>query len=305
MKVIKFALPYHAILPPVAKAEEGLAIRPYAPPLPEELSSFGFVPRTSEYDRLLTEFEGGFAFFVRIDEKIIPGAAIASGLREALKKHYEEYGRYPGRKEKQELRENVALAYRRKALIKTTVIGFYYHSKTRFLVAATPSGRLADIAMAALTQAIPDLKIEPVHQSELPLRMTTRLSTWLDRDNEAVNSDAAFDEFELGSELMLVGERKKLTIKTTNIDNSRQAIQEAVKAGYSFKLARFEHPIGIAFRLDADFHLKGIEYENPGDFDSDSLESLWQHEASVQLLLVSQTLTLLVEMLGVELKLQS
>lgn len=299
MKIIKFAVPYHAFLPPLALLEEAFEAMPYTPPMETELRSIGFTPRNPDSSRLISEFEGGFAFFVRVDEKIIPGAAIASGLREAVQKVYEETGRYPGRKEKLELRDQVALDYRRKALIKTTVVGCFYNPSTRYLVLSTPSQRLADLVMNLLRDTVGNLRVEPIRQSELSNQMITRLTLWLaDEDNKP------FDEFELSTELMLVGSHKKLTIKTTNIDHSRQAIREAVEGGYTFKLARLEHGDGISFRFDEDFCLKSLAYENPNDLKADDNGTLWQHEAALQMMLLTRVLTQLITMFNVKFELQ-
>ena len=299
MKIIKFAVPYHAFLPPLAILEESLEAVPYAAPMETELRSIGFTPRNSDSSRLISEFEGGFAFFVRVDEKIIPGAAIASGLREAVQKVYKETGRYPGRKEKLELRDQVALDYRRKALIKTTVIGCFYNPATRCLVLSTPSQRLADLVMNLLRDAVGGLRVEPIHQPDLSDQMITRLKLWL-----AEEDNAPFDGFELSTELMLVGSRKKLTIKTTNIEHSRQAIREAVESDYTFKLARLEHEDGISFRFGDDFCLKSLEYENPNDLKADDNGTLWQHEAALQMMLLTRALTLLIAMFNVKFELQ-
>lgn len=77
MSLIKNAFIYKAEIPTDIQAlNNHLTEKAFKELLDIDASSAGFVPPFGQGESLVGEFHGGLAFSVRVDEKIVPGAAI-------------------------------------------------------------------------------------------------------------------------------------------------------------------------------------------------------------------------------------
>lgn len=292
MKLIPTAIVYKAEVPPADLLHLHLEKVPFVECTSLQLRSVGFVPR-EEHGELVNEFPGGYAWTVRIDEKIIPGFVINAETKKAIAKHEADTGKKPGKKERADIKSAVHLDLATRALVRTTQVTCFYNPEQQYLIVPA-SKKTADVVVSALVQAVGTVKTETLNVSNVKKGLTTRLKTWLAEDDED-----AFGNFHPCSTAVLSIRdegKRQITVRMTALGQARQALDEALKHGFQVESLGFMAQDGTEFRLTDDFHLKGLAYTVPDDKSEE--ESMWAAEAGLQVAAVSGILTELCEMMA-------
>lgn len=289
MKLIKAAITYKATIPTdvdalIAHLEE----KQFTECGELQLRSTGFVP-VIEGGALVERFAGGLAFRVRIDDKIIPSAAVKAEVEKRAKAIEAQTGRKPGRKERAEIKEVVLLDLARRALVKTTAsVTCFYEVATGYLIVATSSGKVSDHCVSLLISAVGSVKTETLHVSDAKHGLTTRLKEWL-------ADDEGFGDFQPCDEVALVNEGRKVSVKMSSLQQAHSGLTEALLSGFSVKSIGFHHG-SVDFRLTDDFQLKRIHFVTEDLQHED--DNWWSGEAAVSVKAVSDIISQLVEMLS-------
>lgn len=290
MKLIKAAITYKATIPtnPEALADH-LEKHQFTECMETQLRSIGFVPVTD--GNLVERFAGGFAFRVRVDDKIIPSAAIKVAVDKAVHVVEDATGRKVGKKERREIKDGVMIDLARRALVKTTAsVICYYVVERGHLIVATGSKAIADVCVSLLIQAVGSVKTETLHVSDAKHGLTTRMKSWLD-------DDEGFGNFEPCDEVALVSEGRTVSIKMSSLQQARSAITEALAFGFRVKSIGFHLP-EVNFRLTSEFRLNRIAF-TVNDLENNE-DNYWAAEAAIQVKAVSDIINTLVEMLSYE-----
>lgn len=254
--IIRNAIIYKATVPSADLMREHLDTQKFTECVGYMKQSAGFVPRDN--GNMLTEFPGGIAVQVRIDQKIVPGAAVKAEVEKRIK----SLGRKVGRKERAEIKEIVVDQFTERALVKTAIITMFHHTATGYLIVATSSKKYSDIAITQLIHAVGSVKTETIHVSDVKGGLTKRMNAWLGDDA----SEAFGDEFWPREEVALVGiGAQRLTVKLDgSLSNAKQALTEAFQHGFLVNSMRLQHNEGdCTFRLTHDFRFNGIEFPVP------------------------------------------
>jgi len=289
MDLINSASVFKATIPSVELLKTHLAEKPFVDPMPSEASSIGFVPRES--GELVTEFSGGFAFQVRIDEKIVPPSVVKAEVEKAVKKIAQNEGRKVGRKERKDITEGVVMSLRAVALVKTAVIACYYSTKDEYLIIPTTKQRFCDVITSILIEAVGSIKTQTIHVSNVKQGLTTRLQEWLASEGES----EAFGDFHPHGDVSLTDGSQKLTAKMVSLQTANDGLQEAIKK--DFRVTSIGLQDGdLTFRLTHDFKFRSIH--NVFQDDEMEHEDLWAHYASVEVLIISAALNKLCDMFG-------
>lgn len=276
MKLIKAAIVYKATIPTnIFALHEHLLEFPFAECLDLQMRSAGFVPPHEEDGpALVREFPGGFAFRVRIDDKIIPAQAVKAEIDKRVKAIKENEGRKPGKKELADIKGQVMLDLCRRALVKTTAsLTCFYDTASGYLIVPTSSKKIADVCTSLLVQAVGSVKTETLRVANVKHGLTTRMKSWLD-DNED-----AFGAFQPCDDVAMAAEGRKIYAKMSDLQQARKGLTEALAKGFDVESIGF-HFTGVDFRLSSDFHLKGVsfaEHEIP-----EEEENLWAADAAMQ-----------------------
>lgn len=290
MNAIKSAIVYRAEIPVDPTAlHNHLTEEHFTPPLSTELVSSGFVA-PSEGCSLVAEFPGGLAFRVRIDEKILPASVVKAEVQKVVDSIMRTQDRKPGKKERAEIKENVMIDLAQRALVRTTAsITCFYHAETKTLIVPTTSKRIADVCTSLLVKAVGSVKTETLNISGVKHGLTTRLKQYLDD----VGGDA-FGDFSPCDEVALQDtQNRKVAVKMAYLPNARQALEEALCAGFSVTSMGF-HYKGIDFRLTYDFRLRGIHMPET----CESEETTWESETAAQVEAVVAIVSHLIELLS-------
>lgn len=291
MKLIKAAIVYKATIPTdTATLATHLAEHPFNECMELQARSVGFVPPTDDTDGLVQAFPGGFAFRVRIDEKIIPAGTIKAEVQKQVQLIKETTGRTAGKKERADIKDQVTTDLCRRALVRTKAsVTCFYDIADSHLIVSTASKAIADMCTTLLVQAVGSVKTETINVSEVKHGLTTRLQKWLAED------DDAFGAFQPCDDVALAAEGRKIAVKMSSLQQARKGLNEAMATGFQVTSISF-HFAGMDFRITSDFHLKGvafIENELP-----EEEENLWAVDASVQVKKVSNVINELASLLS-------
>lgn len=277
MKLIKSAIVYKASIPSSDLLEAHLKERAFAECMELQLRSIGFVPPNDE--GLVQDFPGGFAFRVRIDEKVIPAAAVKAEVQKQILAVRQQTGRKVGKSERAEIKQQVMTDLCSRALVTTKAsVTCFYDTSREHLIVATSSKSTSDQCVSLLVDAVGSVKTETINVSEVKHGLTTRLTNWLSGNEDA------FADFQPAGNVTLAAQDRKIVIKMLGLESARAGINEAVSRGSQVTSIGMSSR-GVEFKLTSDFHFKSVhfvEHELP-----EEEESLWAADASAQVCKVS------------------
>lgn len=293
-KLIKNAVVYKAELPGAAALEGHLSEHRFKEMQSLEWWSAGFVeiPATGE---LVSKFEGGLAFAVRHDSKILPASVI---IAEAIKRKQnleKSELRTVGRKDFLLIKEVVTDELLAKALTKTAIITCYYDTANQFLIVPVSSKQLANVVTSQLVHAVGSMKTTTINISDVKLGLTTKVREFLDVDDG--DEDTFGRHFVPGGKVSLVGDTEKATFDLTALDKAQAGILESLNKGFAVAELGMTFDKKTNFRLTADFHLKGIEFSYDPTEATDQYEG-WQFDASIQVLELGALINSMCDLLG-------
>jgi recombination associated protein RdgC len=300
MKLIRNAIIYNAEIPDAEILAQHLAEKPFSPPTPTALDSAGFVPVPgSDTDELVSTFQGGFAFSLRHDSKIVPTSAVKERTEDLVAKFKDHTGVTPGKKMRKELKEQALMELLPHALVRTAVVTCFYEPATKFLIVATGSQKLADTAMSRLVHAVGSVKTSTIHVSNVKGGLTARLKAWLEEDPN-VSSEAFGPELQLGGAVALdrlLDRREKVAFSLQSLGNVPEGLKEALAKGFEVTSMAMVHGL-VDFTLTNAFRFKGIEF-GASDVAADLADAnIWQHEAAIQVKQMSAVVQAMCDLLG-------
>ena len=284
-QLIKAAIVYVAQLPSADALAEHLAEMAFTELQPTQTRSVGFV--APSMGGLVTEFPGGLAFRVRIDEKIIPASAVQKEVAKRAEA-WELTGQKAGKKVRQDLKDDVLLDFAKTAFARTSAITCFYERETNYLIVPTTGRRLSDMITSALVGAVGSVKTETINVSNVKHGLTKRLTDWLGGE------DSSFGPFDPCGEAALAQEKRKVTVKMGGLQAASSGLKEALAGGFEVTSLGFTHDGQTEFRLTHDFHLRGIEFSHPPTEEDD----LFIAEAALEVSAVSAIVAELCDMLG-------
>jgi recombination associated protein RdgC len=293
--LIKKAIVYAATLPQAHHLGMHLAERPYAPIGETELARISFVPHKIS-NELVTEFVGGYAFCMRLDEKILPKAIVRARAEERIAKIQSQTGARLSKVERLAIHDDTLVQLAKTALVKTAIITVYYREDKNLLIVPVTSKLLASHVIGTLIQVVGSVKTTTIHISDIKSGLTTRLKNHLNDNHEAF----AVNEFLVGEQVELARGGQKVTYKLDALDAAKVGILERIESGFEVRALSLGYG-GVEFKLNQDFTFKQIGFlddieHNPED---DGLY-IWQQEASIQSMLVGNVVTSLCDLLGYE-----
>lgn len=265
MKLIKSARVYRLVLPSAQELAGRLAEMPFAEMGEWDFSTHGFIS-PSGFDDLVVPFEGGFAFAVRYDEKIVPASVTNAEANKIIAERESNEGRRIGRKERREIREQAFSSLCRKALVRPAVITCFYRQGDNLLIVPTTGRKLSDIVTGALLKVVGAIKASTIYVAEAKGGLTTRLTSYLDGDM------SAFDQFSVGGTCKLKNhDSKTVAVKLETLGEATQGLSEFIANGAQVAEISLSFG-GVDFRLASDFTIKGVAFTEEIE-DADSYES--------------------------------
>lgn len=144
----------------LAAVEEALARTPYAPCGPTQERSAGWVPPRGEEEGLFAESIGGQWILRFMSEaKMLPASVLNRKVQEKADAVERKTGRKPGKKEKQELKDEAKRDLLPMAFTKQGSMWIWIDPNARFLVLDTSSQSRADEVVTLLVDGLPGFAV--------------------------------------------------------------------------------------------------------------------------------------------------
>lgn len=292
-KLIKNAIVYSAVLPEAHHLAIHLAELPYEPIGDTQLSRSSFVPNKVT-NELVTEFNGGYSFSLRYDEKILPKAIIQAKALERIATAEFNHGGRLSKVERLAILDDVVVDLAKTALVKTAVITAFYRIADQLLIVPVSGKSLANVVVSNLIKVVGSVKTTTIHIDDIKNGLTTRLKSHLGENPAALTDEG----FELGERVSLVKPGESVNYNLEDLTTASAAILDRFEKGFTVKAIGLVSN-EIAFNLTADFHFKsikfGIELESQ---DGDDVVFMWKQEAAVQSMLLTKVVRDLCRLLG-------
>ncbi len=293
--MIKNAIVYKAKLPSAEALAGHLAEFPFQD-LPETAANgAGFVPVL--HGELVAKFTGGLAFNLRIDEKILPASVVNKETTKREAQIEKEQGFAVGRKHLREIKTQVYMELLARALVRSTVVRCFYHTRTGYLIVSTSNQGQANWVMNLLTRSTGAIETTTIHVDDVKGGLTTRLEKHL---ADGVDVEFPFNPFSVGNSVWLKHPEsgEKQTFQLEDLASAGKAVRDAIAAGFKAEalLLGFN---AVTFKLTSEFRLRSIsfDHEGLGDDATDEIEQ-WEADAFLQVNDLAETVEALCNLLG-------
>lgn len=212
---------------------------------------YGFWPPMGEGFEFTHEALGFTMFCAKLEEKILPAAAINSQLDEKVKAISDAESRPVGRKERQSLKDEVIFSMLPKAFSKFTLDYAYIDHKGGFIVVNSSSAKRAEDLLSKLREALGSLRCIPLSPKNIASQVMTH---WLQTGQLPPN-------FEFGESIELQGGKDGRIIRARKQDLTASEILAHINSGmYVSKLALTWRE-AIHFILDDSLAIKSIKFD--------------------------------------------
>ena len=251
--------------PNAALLADKLADAPFAPCGGLDWFTEGFAAPQSFTPELVFKVEQTMGIALRREEKVLPGSVIQRVVDERVARIEQQEGRSVGRKERQELKEQVTDELLPRAFVRAT------HTRTLFadgMLLVDSAASKAENLLAKLREALGGLKAQLVHTRQTPSALMTE---WLLRGEAA-------GRFELDDIASLRGAGDvPPEIRIKRQDLTAEEVAGHVRCGKTVSELGLVWDERVAFVLTSEFTLKRIQYldvlqeaaENHGDNAAD------------------------------------
>ena len=244
--------------------------------------SEGFAPPTPfSYDFVFTA-QNSNRVCLKHEEKVLPSATVRDLVHEKVAEIQEAEARNVGRKEKQQLKEQITDDLLPRALTQSRRTEAIFDTKRGYLLVNEASDKRAEQMLIKLREALGGLKVAMPHTRESPASLMTE---WLLQGH-------AEGDFELGYNVLLQGVGDVVPkVKISKKDLTTAEVIKHAQNGMQVVELELEWRKQISFTLTQDFTLKRIQY-----LDVLQEEAEWHGDDAASLMFASQII--MVEALG-------
>ena len=252
--------------PNAALLADKLADAPFTPCGGLDWFTEGFAAPQSFTPELVFKVKQTMGIALRREEKVLPGSVIQRAVGERVARIEQQEGRSVGRKERQELKEQVTDELLPRAFVRAT------HTRALFadgmLLVDSAAASKAENLLAKLREALGGLKVQLAHTRKTPSALMTE---WLLRGH----ADGRFELDDIAS-LRGAGDVPP-EIRIKRQDLTAEEVAGHVRCGKTVSELGLVWDERVAFVLTSEFTLKRIQYldvlqeaaENHGDNAAD------------------------------------
>jgi len=272
-----------------ADMEAALAKYPFTPLSQLQETTFGWVPPFKDSEILVETVAERIFISAQIQDKILPASVINDYLLERLDALEEAEGRRAGKKEREQLKEDIRAELLPKAFHKTRRLSAWIDPKHKWLVVNAASEKSADDFTAQLREALGSLSIVPLAKSAAGAEILT--GWYLDPTTLPVGT-----ELEAEMELTMVQD-PAVKAKYKNLDLAAPEIQLSLDSGMLIRQIAMAFSDQCQFIINEKFQLKRLKYEDKlveqaSDSDDPRTDALMMSDTLSQLLLLLEAYTL-------------
>mgnify|MGYP003583753050 FL=1 len=277
-------------LPELDKLTEQLNAAAFAPCQGLDWFTEGFAAPVGFSPELVFPADYTWRVALKKEEKVLPAGVIRDVLDEKIAEIQANEGRNVGRKEKQELKENITDDLLPRAFTRSSRIAAIFDTKQGFLLVNHATASKAENVLSKLREALGGLEARLPKTQQSPAALMTE---WLLRG-------AAEGGFELDSDCELKGTGDIVpVVKVSKQDLTAEEVVQHVKNGKTVTQLGLVWREQIAFILTQDFTLKRIQYldvlQEEAEHHGDDAASL---AFASQILMTEALSTMLTELVG-------
>lgn len=238
-------------LPEIAHLTEKLTHAAFTPIVGLDWFSEGFVAPYHFADELAYSADFTWSLALKKSEKVLPAAVIRDFLDEKIAQIQETENRQVGRKEKQELKEQITDDLLLRAFTRSSRTYAICDTRTGFLFINGTSNHKAEILLTKLREALGSLEARLPNTQRSPSSLMTE---WL-------SCGHAEGGFELDCDVELRGQGDVApVVKITKSDLTSNEVIQHLQTGKTVSQMSLIWREQIAFTLTDDFKLKKIQY---------------------------------------------
>ena len=213
--------------------------------------SEGFAPPTPFSSDFVFTAQNSNRVCLKHEEKVLPSATVRDVVHEKVAKIQEAEARNVGRKEKQELKEQITDDLLPRALTQSRRTEAIFDTERGFLLVNEASDKRAEQMLIKLREALGGLKVAMPHTRESPASLMTE---WLLQGH-------AEGDFELGYNVLLQGVGNVVPkVKISKKDLTHPEVIQHAKNGMKVVELELEWREQISFTLTQNFALKRIRF---------------------------------------------
>jgi recombination associated protein RdgC len=231
------------------QALQGEAFRPCAKSVP---FSYGWASPLGRHSETLCHTVGPYTMIcARKEERLLPGAVINEQLQERVEVIEQQEARAVGRKERQQLKEELTLTLLPQAFTRSHTTYAYLDRNNQWLVIDASSANRAEELVTLLRQSVPGLSARLPLTAESPRVL---MSQWL-------RGDGIPGGFELGDEYELQeSDKEGGIVRCRRQDPLADEIQAHLDAGKQVTKLAMRWRDRIEFMLPEDLSIKRLRF---------------------------------------------
>lgn len=256
-------------LPPLTDLSSQLAKAEFSPCMGLDWDSVGFAPAAPFSPEMVFPAQNTWRMALKKEEKVLPAAVIRDVLDDKIEEIQQAEGRRVGRKEKQELKDNITDDLLPRAFTKSSRIEAILDQDHGLLLVNQANANKAELLLTKLRDALGGLEASLPRTKQSPGSLMT---DWL-------LNGSANGGFELDSDCELKGLGDgAATVRISNQDLTAEEVVNHVKNGKIVTQLGLCWQDRVRFILTQDFTLKRIQFldvvQEEAATQGDDMESL-------------------------------
>lgn len=294
-RIYRFTKPFEI---DAATLEAQLATAAFKPCGPQDTERQGWTSPLGRRSETLVHAANGYLLIcLRREEKLIPGAVVKELLAERLELIEAEQARKVGRKEKEELREQINLELLPKAFSRSRHTYAYLAPQDGILLVEAGSAKQAEDLTSYLRKSIGSL---PVRTPAVNVAPTATFSGWV-----SGQSDLATD-FTLGQECELKETAESAgVLRCRGLELQSEEIQAHLTNGMLVTRLALTWEDQLSFVLDEELALRRLKFgdglkDKLDEIDSDDALARFDGAFSLMTLEIARLVPALLDALGGE-----
>lgn len=214
---------------------------------------------------LLHEIQGQRLMTATRQERLLPASVVNDEVDERCADIEAKDGQPPGRKARQEIKEQVYEELLPRAFIRSKKIDLWWDTRRELICVNASSRQLAEEVLDLLRQTLGSLKVTPLATQELPIRGMTR---WLSEPETRPNWLTLGDQAQFKSQ----GDDASFTARQADLEGDE--VRTMLETGRQATKVAVELDGQASFVLQEDFTFKSIRFadkliEEASDIDDD------------------------------------
>jgi recombination associated protein RdgC len=218
---------------------------------------------------------------LQFQQKILPASVINEALSKKTAEIEAQEGRRPGRREREQLKEDIRAEKLPKAFTKTSRVSLFYDIRHKVLVVNASSEKKADTVTAYLREAIGSLPILPFAKS---VSGADILTGWY-RDAE-LRPDSVSVQTPV---YLTMVQDPSVKSSHRNLDLHAKEIEQGLDSGMRVKKVGFEFDDALYGTIDEKFTLRNLKFsekliETASDSDDPRTDAMLMSDTLISLI---------------------